>query len=79
MRCFPERKKPDHRLNSMPVREIPGLELYLKQKLKLNMHKNIHLVTLKGAFIIKIISNLIRTAYLIYTKVFKNVKNSMAK
>ena len=63
----------------MPVREIPGLELYLKQKLKLNMHKNIHLVTLKGAFIIKIISNLIRTAYLIYIKVFKNVKNSMAK
>ena len=63
----------------MPVREIPGVELYLKQKLNLNMHKNIHLVMLKGAFIIKIISNLIRTAYLIYIKVFKSVKNSMAK
>ena len=44
------------------------------------MHKNILLVKLKAAFnIIKIISNLIRTAYLINIKVFKSVKNSMAK
>ena len=76
----PTEKKPDHRLNSVPVREIPGVELYLKQKLKLNMHKNILLMKLKAAFnIIKIISNLIRTAYLINIKVFKSVKNSMAK
>ena len=64
----------------MPVREIPGVELCLKQKLKLNMHKNILLVKLKAAFkIIKIISNLIRKAYFINIKVFKSVKNSMAK
>ena len=46
----PTEKKPNHRLNSVPVREIPGVELYLKQKLKLNMHKNILLVKLKAAF-----------------------------
>ena len=81
-KVFPRKKeKPDHRLFSVPVREIPGVELYLKQKLKLNINKNILLVKLKAAFnIIKIISNLIHTA-LIYTKVFKrhSVKNSMAK
>ena len=80
-KVFPQKKeKPDHRLFSVPVKEIPGVELYLKQKRKLNINKNILLVKLKAAFnIIKIISNLIHTAYLIYTKVFKSVKNSMAK
>ena len=78
-KVFPRKKeKPDHRLLSVPVREIPGVELY---KLKLNISKNILLVKLKAASnIIKIISNLIHTA-LIYTKLFKrhSVKNSMAK
>ena len=74
-KVFPRKKeKPDHRLFSVPVREIPGVELYLKQKLKLNINKNILLVKLKAAFtIIKIISNLIHTA-LIHTKVFKRHK-----
>ena len=75
---FPRKKeKPDHRLFSVPVREIPGVELYLKQKLKLNMNKNILLVKLKAAFNIKIFSNLIRTTK--FSKVSIKCQNLMAK
>ena len=78
-KVFPRKKEnPDHRLFSVPVREIPGVELYLKQKLKLNMNKNILLVKLKAAFNnIKIISNLIRTTT--FSKVSIKCQNSMAK
>ena len=73
----PTEKKPDHRLNSVPVREIPGVELYLKQKLKLNMNKNILLVKLKAAFNIKIFSNLIRTTK--FSQVSIKCQNLMTK
>ena len=59
------------------MREIPGVELYLKQKLKLNMNKNILLVKLKAAFNIKIFSNLIRTTK--FSKVSIKCQNLMAK
>ena len=77
-KVFPWKKeKPDHRLFSVPVREIPGVELYLKQKLKLNMNKNILLVKLKAAFNIKILSNLIRTTK--FSQVSIKCQNLMAK
>ena len=60
------------------MREIPGVELYLKQKLKLNMNKNILLVKLKAAFNnIKIFSSLIRTTK--FSKVSIKCQNLMAK
>ena len=77
-KVFPRKKEnPDHRLFSVPVREIPGVELYLKQKLKLNMNKNILLVKLKAAFNIKIFSNLIRTTK--FSQVSIKCQNLMAK
>ena len=68
-KVFPRKKeKPDHRLFSVPVREIPGVELYLKQKLKLNMHKNILLVKLKAAFNIYHEDNLQFDSYSLFNK-----------
>ena len=66
-KVFPRKKeKPDHRLFSVPVREI-----------KLNMNKNTLLVKLKAAFNIKIFSNLIRTTK--FSKVSIKCQNLMAK